>query len=62
MAVSWSSVLINRIAPGLAEFSRADVPDLAADFPQAPHWVANCFLNSTLRGQFGDGMRQAVFG
>lgn len=62
MTVKWSSVILNDIAPGLASFSRAEIPDLTTEFPQAPHWIPNYFLNTIFRGRFVDRVRQAVLG
>jgi hypothetical protein len=62
MAWKWSSGIVNTIAPGLASFSRADVPDLTGEFLQAPHWVANYFLNSVLRSSYEAPIRQAALG
>lgn len=55
----WSSSVTDRlIAPGLADFRSAEIPDLSTDFRDAEHWVADHFLNSALRGSYTDGMRQ----
>jgi hypothetical protein len=62
MAVMWTSAVVNTIAPGLATFSHAEVPDLTAEFPEAPHWVANYFLNGLFRARYRDRVRQAVLG
>ena len=56
MAVRWSSSLINTLAPGLASFSTAEIPDLTSDVAQAEDWVANFFLNSIL----GQGFAAAL--
>jgi hypothetical protein len=59
----WSSSITDAfVAPGLIDFRSAEIPDLSDRFPGAPHWVADHFLNSTLRGAFADGMRQLAMG
>ena len=59
MAITYSSVLLNRyLAPGISEFTRCDAPDITADHPEAPHWLANHFLNSAFRGTFKNKYRQ----
>lgn len=61
--VSWSSYVLNQfVAPGIVEFTAAEIPDLIPEFAQAPHWLANHFLNSVLRGTYAAGTRQLVLG
>jgi hypothetical protein len=55
-------VLNEFVAPGLAEFTIAEIPDLRLQFPQAQHWVGNHLLNSVFRARFKHGMRQLVIG
>ena len=55
-------ILNQFVAPGLVEFTAADIPDLTRCFPQASHWLANHFLKSVLRGTYGAGTRQLVLG
>jgi hypothetical protein len=61
--MKWNPALLSKfIAPGIAEFTSAAIPDLTAKFPQAPHWVVNHFLNNVLRAAFKDRWRQVVLG
>lgn len=61
MIIRWySGVLDRNIAPGISEFTQCDAPDLSASHPQAPHWLANHFLNSVFRGQPKGTYRQYV--
>jgi hypothetical protein len=50
------------IHPELSTFTSAEIPDLTAQFPQAPHWVGNHFLNSIFFGKFAPPVRQLVIG
>lgn len=60
--VSWSAQILERlVAPGVTSFTSADVPDLEGKHPEAPHWLANYFLNSAVSGSYKDGFRQAAF-
>ena len=59
MTIRWYSGVLNRnIAPGICEFTQCDAPDLSLAHPQAPHWLANHFLSSMLRGQLQGTHRQ----
>lgn len=59
--MQWNPAILSKfVAPGIAEFTSADVPDLTGRFPQAPHWVVNHFLNSALRAAFKARWRQVV--
>jgi hypothetical protein len=59
MVVRWHSGVLNRnIAPGISEFTHCDAPDLTVSHPEAPHWLANYFLNSVFRGQLKGTHRQ----
>jgi hypothetical protein len=61
MAITYSSVLLNRyLAPGISEFTSCDAPDITADHPEAPHWLANHFLNSAFRGTFKNKYRKRL--
>ena len=52
-------MLLNRyIAPGIAEFSACELPDLKAEHPQADHWLANHFLNTVFRAEYEGKHRQ----
>lgn len=57
----WNPDILRKYAaPGIAEFTSAEIPDLSEDFPQAPYWLANHFLNSVFRGPFTGKLRQMV--
>ena len=59
--MQWNPAILSKfIAPGIADFTSADIPDLTKRFPQAPHWVTNHFLNNALRTAFKDRWRQVV--
>ncbi len=59
--MKWNAAILSKyVAPDIAEFTSADIPNLADKFPQAPHWVVNHFLNNVLRAAFKDGWRQVV--
>lgn len=52
-AVRFASDVLERfIAPGVADFTMADIPDMSAYDPQSPYWVDNYFLNSVLRAAY----------
>jgi hypothetical protein len=60
---TWGhGVLDHHIAPGISSFDAATIPDIRSDHPEAPHWLANLFLNSVLRSKYKDGVRHAVIG
>ncbi len=55
----WSRHVLDRyVAPGIVEFTAADVPDLRSEFPGWRHWITNHFLNNVLRGAFREPWRQ----
>ena len=59
MTISYNTDLLNRhLAPGISEFTSSDAPDITAAHPEAPHWLANHFLNSVFRGTFKNKYRQ----
>lgn len=61
IAMRWNPEILSKfVAPGIAEFSSASIPDLREKFPQAQYWVINHFLNNALRTAFNDGYRQVV--
>lgn len=63
MTMRWSARVLNQlVAPGIASFVRAEIPDISPQFPQAEHWLANYFLNSVLGGSFRPGVRQLALG
>lgn len=47
--IQYSSALLNRnVAPEIANFASADIPDLRHTFPETEHWLSNHFLNTLL--------------
>lgn len=59
MTISYSAALLDRhLAPGISEFTSCDAPDITDEHPEAPHWLANHFLNSAFRGTYRDKYRQ----
>ena len=57
--VNWNPDLLNHaIAPGITNFTEAEIPDLRATLPEAPFLLSNQFLNSCLRGRFNGWIRQ----
>ncbi len=47
MALSYNPVLLNQlVAPGISGFTRAEIPDLRDQHPQASYWSTNYFLNN----------------
>lgn len=58
MAISFNAELLNRhFAPGISRFTTCDAPDMSEQHPQAPHSLANHFLNAVLRNQYKDKFR-----
>jgi hypothetical protein len=63
MALSWSSGILNvLVSPDFTSFNIAIIPTVKEGYPQAPHWLANFFLNSALRGKYEASMQQLVLG
>src|SRR5687767_2540600 len=59
MTIQWSAEILNKfVAPGVAEFQSATIPELRAEFPEGEHWIANHFLNNVSRGAFRPPHRQ----
>ncbi len=60
--MQWNPNILNKfIAPGITEFTEADIPDLSNDYPQAPYWLVNHFLNNALGScSFKNRWRQVV--
>lgn len=60
--VQWNPDVLDRlIAPGIARFTTAQIPNLKDQFPQSTYWLTNHFLNNALRGNFHEGSRQIAF-
>jgi hypothetical protein len=62
MAISWSTSLVNRVAPDLNSFNRADIPDVLNEFPEAPHWLVNFLLNTSFGARFKHPFEKIVIG
>lgn len=57
--LQYNPDILNRnVAPGIADFSMADIPDLRADFVQAEHWLSNHYLNTLLGPNYKGAFRQ----
>ena len=63
MTLSWSSGILNKlVSPGFTDFTEAAIPDVAADHPQAQHWLGSFFLNSAFRGRYREHIQPLVLG
>jgi hypothetical protein len=51
-------VLNRNVAPGIAEFTTAEIPDLRPEYPQAEHWLSNHYLNTLLGPNYAGEFRQ----
>jgi hypothetical protein len=57
--VSYNPDLLDKhVAPGISVFTGFEAPDLTNEHPEAPHWLANHFLNTVFRGTFKNKFRQ----
>lgn len=55
----YNPTLLNRnVAPGIADFDRADIPDLRSAFTEAEHWLSNHFLNTVFGPKYASQFRQ----
>lgn len=60
MAVAFNPALLEEyLAPGIASFDAAEIPDVAVRELEAGHWIDNHFLNSVLRGALNRGPLRA---
>lgn len=58
----WNAEILDRyLAPGISQFTKANIPDLAPMHTEAQHWHANHFLNNVFRASFASPSRQYVF-
>lgn len=59
---SWNRDILNRfIAPGIADFTEAEIPKPAVEGEKVERWMANHFLNSVFRAQYAGKQRQLAF-
>lgn len=57
----WNHDLLNRfLAPGIAEFKEAEIPDIAKLFPEHGNWLKRHFLNSVFGVRFSGKSRHLV--
>ena len=49
------------IAPAMADFNAAEIPDMSSAFDQQDYWLANYFLNTVHRGRLRAPDRQRIF-
>jgi len=62
MAVQFSSEIVDHyIAPGVSSFTHAEIPDMSQWNLEAPHWIANFFLNSAFTAAFKPPMNAYAF-
>ncbi|MBB2486318.1 hypothetical protein H5407_13930 [Mitsuaria sp. WAJ17] len=62
MAPTWNPDILNRfIAPGIAQFTEAEIPEPAIAGVQAEYWMANHFLHSVFLSQYEGNQRQLAF-
>jgi hypothetical protein len=55
----WNPDLLNsHLAPEIADFDRAEIPDLQAEFPDADAWVTNHFLHNVCTGGYARPYRR----
>lgn len=61
--MQWNIDLLSKfVAPGISDFTDAQIPDLMPEFPEAEYWLANHFLNNMMSGAFRDRSRQVALG
>jgi hypothetical protein len=59
--VRWHSDILDKfVAPGISGFTRAEMPDLRSEFPEAGYWLVNHFQNNVWRGSFKPRARQVA--
>jgi len=59
---SWNRDILNRfIAPSIADFTEAEIPEPVVEGEKVEHWMANHFLNSVFRAQYAGKQRQLAF-
>lgn len=57
----WHPDLLNRhIAPGIADFTACEIPDLAPEFERASNWMSTLFMVSALQSEYKGNARQFV--
>jgi hypothetical protein len=61
MVTFSAHVLDLNLAPSVSAFTAADIPDASTYSKESPHWVANYFLNCTLRAAFSSPMHAYAY-
>jgi len=56
-----TAILEANIAPGISAFTSAEIPDAMQFSKECSHWVANYFLNCTLRARFAPPMNAYAY-
>jgi hypothetical protein len=57
--IQFNPRLLDRnVAPGISDFTKAEIPDLRGDFSQSIHWLSNHFLNTLLGTSYTGAFRQ----
>ena len=60
--IQYSDEILNtNIAPGVASFTAADIPDMSTWAPEAKFWIANYFLNTTYGAKFSTAMHAYAY-
>lgn len=49
------------IAPGVSNFTQAEIPDMSTWAKESPHWIDNFFLNSALSASFKPPMHAYAY-
>lgn len=49
------------IAPGVSQFTSADITDMSTHFKESPHWIANFFLNSVFSATYKPPMHAYTY-
>lgn len=59
---SWNRDVLNRfIAPGITDFTEAEIPEPVVSGEKVEHWMANHLLSSVFRAQYVGKQRQLAF-
>lgn len=61
MTMYSKRILDENIAPGVSDFTSAEIPDCSDLAPQMKFWIKNFFINSTLRSRFRPPMQAYAY-
>ncbi len=60
--IQYSDEILNtNIAPGVASFNVAEIPDMSTWAPESRFWIANYFLNTTYGAKFSTPMHAYAY-